>query len=186
LTFSKLPKFKGNSIERKDKQRTKEQKITKETPIVKTLKAHLTIELQLSSIVYERLYPNSLPIIKRKSLFFTELSSMNTQDERSGRMIEDKKMTPYYSLKGNNDRTLIFESRFESGNLRLAIKKSEEEYDLYLQNDVNTQGNNQWFFFKVQNTYKDSTVYFNIKNLVINFSDLRPNRLRMILCLTMA
>jgi len=131
----------------------------------------LAVELQLSSIVYERLYPNSLPVSKRRSLFFTELSSISTQDEYSGRVIEEEKMTSYYKLKGSNDKTLIFESRFECGNLRLAIKKSDKEYDLYLQNDVNTQGNNQWFFFKVQNTHKGSTIYFNIKNLVINFSD---------------
>jgi hypothetical protein len=36
--------------------------------------------------------------------------------------------------------TLIFESRFESGNLLAAIKISDREYDLILQNDINTNG----------------------------------------------
>jgi hypothetical protein len=34
-----------------------------------------------------------------------------------------EKLKPYYKLKDQvNDRTLIFESRFESGNLKKAIK----------------------------------------------------------------
>ena len=35
---------------------------------------------------------------------------------------------------------MIFESRFESGNLLGAVKVSEDEYDLILQNDINTNG----------------------------------------------
>ena len=35
----------------------------------------------------------------------------------------------------------MFESRFESGNLLASIKVSDEEYDLVLQNDINTNGN---------------------------------------------
>lgn len=42
-----------------------------------------------------------------------------------------------------NDNTLIFESRFESGNLAMAIKNSDEEYNLILQNDINTKGHTQ-------------------------------------------
>jgi predicted AAA+ superfamily ATPase len=34
-----------------------------------------------------------------------------------------------------NDKTLIFESRFESGNLRKAMKVGPFEYELYLKND---------------------------------------------------
>ena len=34
----------------------------------------------------------------------------------------------------------MFESRFESGNLYLATKVSEQEYDLLMQNDTNTCG----------------------------------------------
>ena len=44
-----------------------------------------------------------------------------------------------YKLQGPNDRTLLFESRFESGNLLAVIKESDTEYDLILQNDINTQ-----------------------------------------------
>ena len=47
------------------------------------------------------------------------------------------------------DRTLLFESRFESGNLDIAVKVSDSEYNLILQDDVNTNGYTQWYFFKV-------------------------------------
>ena len=52
-----------------------------------------------------------------------------------------EKLKPYYKLKSEQDATLIFESRFESGNLRRAVKISETEYDLYLKNDYGTNGN---------------------------------------------
>lgn len=38
----------------------------------------------------------------------------------------------FYKPKGPDDKTLIFESRFESGNLLAAIKISDNEYDLVL------------------------------------------------------
>ena len=47
---------------------------------------------------------------------------------------------PYYFPESNQDRTLIFESRFETGNLLAAMKISDGEYDLVLQNDINTNG----------------------------------------------
>jgi hypothetical protein len=72
---------------------------------------------------------------------------------------------PYYSLEGELDRTLLFESRFESGNLLCAIKISDNEYDLILQNDINTNGHTQWYFFRVGNATKGMRVKFNILNL---------------------
>jgi len=46
-----------------------------------------------------------------------------------------------------NDETLQFESRFESGNLRRAVKVTDTEYDLFLKNDYGTTGYTQWYFF---------------------------------------
>ena len=48
--------------------------------------------------------------------------------------------SPYYTPTDPTDTTLCFESRFESGNLLCAMKVSENEYDLVLQNDINTNG----------------------------------------------
>lgn len=37
------------------------------------------------------------------------------------------------------DKTLIFESRFESGNLRKVMKANPFEYEMYIKNDYSTQ-----------------------------------------------
>ena len=63
------------------------------------------------------------------------------------------------------DKTLVFESRFECGNLSLVSKIAEVEYNLLIQNDINTNGYSQWFFFKVSNTFKGLKARFNILNL---------------------
>ena len=73
----------------------------------------------------------------------------------------------FYKLKDENDKTLIFESRFESGNLLCAFRTEEEnKYQLFLQNDTNTTGYMQWFFFRVSNTKKGQKVNFNIINML--------------------
>ncbi len=59
---------------------------------------------------------------------------------------------------------MLFESKFESGNLFIAQKVTDDEYNLLMQNDINTTGHTQWFFFRVQNTRKGTTVKFNIIN----------------------
>lgn len=74
---------------------------------------------------------------------------------------------PYYKPLSDKDETLVFESRFESGNLDLAIKISEAEYNLILQNDSLSHGHTQWFYFKVSNTRKGKQITFNILNFVL-------------------
>ena len=76
----------------------------------------------------------------------------------------------------NIEETLIFESKFESGNLQLAYftqKMNDEDnidkidkYQLFLHNDTNTNGYTQWFFFRVKNMKKDKRVNFNIMNML--------------------
>ena len=46
----------------------------------------------------------------------------------------------------------------------MVSKVSLEEYNLLLQNDINTTGYSQWFFFKVGNTRQNHKVRFNILN----------------------
>ena len=41
------------------------------------------------------------------------------------------------------------QARFESGNLKSAIRVAEHEYDCTLRNDMFTDGHTQWFFFSV-------------------------------------
>ena len=80
-----------------------------------------------------------------------------------------EKINPYYTPLNDKDETLVFESRFESGNLDLVYKVSVTEYNLILQNDSLTNGNTQWFYFKVSNTRKGRLVTFNILNLVLYY-----------------
>jgi len=39
---------------------------------------------------------------------------------------------PFYTKKDHKDKTLIFESRFESGNLAAALKVNDKDYYLAL------------------------------------------------------
>ena len=73
-------------------------------------------------------------------------------------------LNPFYKVQDSSDETLVFESRFESGNLRLAKQIADYEYDLYLKADYNTNSYTQWFYFRITNTRKDRTYRINIKN----------------------
>ena len=59
---------------------------------------------------------------------------------------------------------LLFESRFESGNLRRAIHVCGNEYDLLLNWDHGTRGHTQWFFFAVRGAVVGETYLFNLIN----------------------
>ena len=88
-------------------------------------------------------------------------SPRNLPNRNQGLKLKDPQI---YKLKDAEDKTLIFESRFESGNLYLVQKVSDLEYNLLMSNDVNTSGHTQWFFFQVKNTRAKSKVRFNILN----------------------
>ncbi len=81
---------------------------------------------QPGALVYEKLFPESKPTAKRGSLFFTELCNIqgliNLKDESVGKTFGEDALVPYYSLRDKQDDTLLFESRFESGNLCMALK----------------------------------------------------------------
>ncbi|ELW48872.1 Cytosolic carboxypeptidase 2 [Tupaia chinensis] len=70
------------------------------------------------------------------------------------------------TLQGPEDNTLLFESRFESGNLQKAVRVGTYEYELTLRTDLYTNKHTQWFYFRVQNTRKDATYRFTIVNLL--------------------
>ena len=77
-----------------------------------------------------------------------------------------KKFKPYYQLESSDDSTLLFESRFEGGNLSNATQIGPFEYNLSIRPDVNTLGHTQWFYFQVKNTIKGTLYKFNIINLM--------------------
>ncbi|NWZ30635.1 CBPC2 carboxypeptidase, partial [Asarcornis scutulata] len=73
--------------------------------------------------------------------------------------------SPAAALEGPQDTTLLFESRFESGNLQKAVKVGPYEYVLTLRPDLYTAKHTQWFYFRVQNTRRDAVYRFTIANL---------------------
>lgn len=44
------------------------------------------------------------------------------------------------------------------------MKIGEQEYDLLMQNDSNTLGHTQWFYFRAKNTRANLPIKFNILN----------------------
>ncbi|XP_052552394.1 cytosolic carboxypeptidase 2 [Tympanuchus pallidicinctus] len=73
--------------------------------------------------------------------------------------------SPAATLEDSQDNTLLFESRFECGNLQKAVKVGPYEYVLTLRPDLYTAKHTQWFYFRVQNTRKDTVYCFTIVNL---------------------
>ncbi|CAM9502478.1 unnamed protein product [Bubo scandiacus] len=73
--------------------------------------------------------------------------------------------SPAAPLEGPQDTTLLFESRFESGNLQKAVKVGPYEYVLTLRPDLYTAKHTQWFYFRVQNTRQEPLYRFTIANL---------------------
>ncbi|XP_052234973.1 uncharacterized protein LOC127847242 isoform X4 [Dreissena polymorpha] len=61
---------------------------------------------------------------------------------------------------------LLFESRFESGNLRQARRVGQFEYELVLKTDLYTNRHTQWYYFRVQNAVPGITYRFRIVNLL--------------------
>ncbi|XP_014675827.1 PREDICTED: cytosolic carboxypeptidase 2-like [Priapulus caudatus] len=68
-------------------------------------------------------------------------------------------------LQGPTDATLVFESRFESGNLATAEQISEFEYELKLSMDMYTNRHRQWFYFRVTNVRAGPVYRFTIANM---------------------
>lgn len=59
---------------------------------------------------------------------------------------------------------LLFESRFESGNLRKVIQVGPREYELILNSDINSDRHHNWFYFEVYNMDNIGPYTFNIVN----------------------
>lgn len=74
------------------------------------------------------------------------------------------KLRPWYTPEDKFDDTLVFESRFESGNLSMAFQTDKYEYNLYLDHDTSTTKHTQWFYFSIANTRSKHTYKFNINN----------------------
>lgn len=74
--------------------------------------------------------------------------------------------------KAVDDTSLIFESRFESGNLAFVSRSLETEnyYYLALQRDTNSLATSQWYYFYVDNRENLGAYTFSIINLIKTYS----------------
>lgn len=59
-----------------------------------------------------------------------------------------------------------FDSDIESGNLDVAVKVGEWEYDLFMRVDSNTKGHFCWYYFKVSNLPRNQRIKINLCNFV--------------------
>mmetsp|Transcript_25034 Transcript_25034/g.24772 ORF Transcript_25034/g.24772 Transcript_25034/m.24772 type:complete len:103 (+) Transcript_25034:67-375(+) len=55
------------------------------------------------------------------------LSKKRTEDSSA---VVTSGLSPFYKIKDDDDKTLVFESRFESGNLHSVMKVDDNEYHL--------------------------------------------------------
>uniref|UniRef100_A0A0N5BWS4 Peptidase_M14 domain-containing protein n=1 Tax=Strongyloides papillosus TaxID=174720 RepID=A0A0N5BWS4_STREA len=68
-------------------------------------------------------------------------------------------------IKSHQHDHLIFESRFESGNLRRAYQMDSNFYQLIISPDINQKSHHyQWFYFQVSNVECDREYVFEIVN----------------------
>lgn len=89
------------------------------------------------------------------------------------------------------DDILNFNSAFESGNLFCALKSPLEAiltYELYMQNDINTKGSTQWFYFsiwaqrrakfkiRIMNFYKPTSLFMSGMKVLASVDQLEWKR----------
>ena len=89
-------------------------------------------------------------------------------DKKNENHYDFKKLTYMPEQKNSNDAKIIFDSKFESGNLRMAIKLNSDidnEYDLIIRKDYNCEKNYSWFFFSIE-CDRECDIKFNILNFI--------------------
>ena len=101
----------------------------------------------------------------------------NFIDEKNGNYIENLKnnennlnnnLIYIDEPKNENEAKIIFDSKFESGNLRMAIKLNSDipnEYDLIMRKDYNSEKNYSWFYFSIQSD-RETDIKLNILNFI--------------------
>ena len=111
------------------------------------------------------------PLLKRspaifRKIMFDQTARMFQSNQKGGVVYNVMDPLPA-QISLNDPTTLNFESRFESGNLQLAIKISQFEYELLLETDINTGigKHNQWFYFSIKKMIPNVPYRFNILNM---------------------
>uniref|UniRef100_A0A675B3V6 Peptidase M14 domain-containing protein n=1 Tax=Anopheles darlingi TaxID=43151 RepID=A0A675B3V6_ANODA len=95
----------------------------------------------------------------------TSHSAQQQQQQQHRSTVGGSKAQPAAHPTPLDPDDLVFESRFESGNLGRAIKITPTYYELYLRPDMYTNRHTQWFYFQVKNTKAKVVYRFSIINL---------------------
>ncbi|KAI5105583.1 cytosolic carboxypeptidase 4 [Silurus meridionalis] len=100
---------------------------------------------------------NRKPHIQRKKVF-EDIQRLVCPDDIINKVVFDTEdlRTPAGSLR--------FFSKFENGNLRMAVHIRRYEYDLIVNADVNSSSHQQWFYFEVSGMTANVPYRFNIIN----------------------
>lgn len=67
-----------------------------------------------------------------KNSAISQANKQDNQTEGEKKALLKVNVDPFYIPKDENDKTIVFESRFESGNLAAAVKVSDVDYHLLL------------------------------------------------------
>jgi len=119
------------------------------------------VEVPTDEVLLQEMRNKNYPFSSNTNNF---LGPTNAQGKKINRYYS--RLKPFYVKESENDNTLVFESRFESGNLRRALLVSDNNYNLILKYDYSTTTYTQWYYFKISNVRKDLRYKFNIINLI--------------------
>ena len=92
------------------------------------------VELPTDEVLLQEMRGKNYPFSGANANNF--LGPTNAQGKKINRYYS--RLKPYYVKESESDNTLIFESRFESGNLRRALCIGENTYNLILKYDHGT------------------------------------------------
>ena len=151
------PSVSGSAAEPKPKGPPAQVFVPLPAPIVTTLPPpHQT----------EPLLPT--PSSEERDTMINDVMEKRRQQQEAGQVLNRVVYDAMVFVPQNTERVpggaLLFESRFESGNLRRAVHVNGNEYDLLLNWDHGTRGHTQWYFFCASGAKLGETYKFNIVN----------------------
>ena len=177
--FINLMPFKQNdsstSLEEFNLQKREKVPITEKENV---LDIYISSFKMFQKLVYTKEYPDKNGRLTIENIVnlreYEKLKKKNKKRKSINENVDEYSPQKLIEKNGfDKDETLIFESRFESGNLQLVYLTELyndnldcDKYQLFLSNDTNTTGYTQWFFFRITNTKKNKKVNLSIMNML--------------------
>ena len=178
----KLPSFNDNIISYNQKFELilkKEQK-SDNLNISNTKEFHINNYINRSNVISRLIYAK-YPINKDENYTIDNIINCSNNYRNINKRNIFNSNENLNKLGLSTEDIINFESNFESGNLKFVYLINPEEegesefirvennnynnnYELILQNDTNTRGHSQWFFFRISNGKKGQKIKLNIMN----------------------